>query len=219
MLFSKGKGNNMQELLLEHTRLVLDSVDNFQNMIESLRLLDLEKARRFEEMVEKFETDADEVHRENVSQICKGSFFGYLREDILQFMELTDSVADSAKEASRALTLRKVPEQMLTKFLTDTTMNYVKESTNTAKSLLDVIKALNMKRDIVIEKVRIVEQLEENADALKNKVFQELYSRSDEYDTLTVLQLKEFIEATDNIADSAEDASDVVLVMLAKGYS
>jgi len=219
MLFSKGKGNNMQELLLEHTRLVLDSVENFQNMVESLRLLDLGNARKFEDIVEKFETDADEVHRENVSQICRGSFFGYLREDILQFMELTDSVADSAKEASRALTLRKVPEQMLTKFLTDTVMSYVKESTNTAKSLFDVIKSLNMKRDIVIEKVRIVEQLEENADSLKNKVFQELYSKSDEYDTLTVLQLKEFIQATDNIADSAEDASDVVLVMLAKGYS
>ena len=219
MLFSKGKGNNMQELLLEHTCLVLDSVDNFQNMIESLRLLDLEKARKFEEMVEKFETSADEIHRENVSQICRGSFFGYLREDILQFMELTDSVADSAKEASRTLTLRKVPEQMLAKFLTDTAMSYVKESANTAKSLLDVIKSLNMKRDIVIEKVRIVEQLEENADILKNKVFQELYSKSDEYDTLTVLQLKEFIQSTDNIADSAEDASDVVLVMLAKGYS
>jgi len=219
MLFSKGKGNNMQELLLEHTRLVLDSVDNFQNMVESLRLLDLGNARKFEDIVEKFETDADEVHRENVSQICRGSFFGYLREDILQFMELTDSVADSAKEASRALTLRKVPEHMLTKFLTDTVMSYVKESTNTAKSLFDVIKSLNMKRDIVIEKVRIVEQLEENADSLKNKVFQELYSKSDEYDTLTVLQLKEFIQATDNIADSAEDASDVVLVMLAKGYS
>lgn len=209
----------MQELLLEHTRLVLDSVDNFQNMIESLRLLDLEKARKFEEMVEKFETDADEIHRENVSQICKGSFFGYLREDILQFMELTDSVADSAKEASRALTLRRVPEQMLTKFLTDTVMGYVKESTNTAKSLLDVVKSLNVKRDTVIEKVRIVEHLEENSDTLKNKVFQELYGRSGEYDPLTVLQLKEFIDATDNIADSAEDASDVILVMLAKGYS
>jgi predicted phosphate transport protein (TIGR00153 family) len=98
-------------------------------------------------------------------------------------------------------------------------MNYVKESVKTAKSLHDVINSLNMKRDIIIEKVRIVEQLEENADSLKNKVFQELYSKSEEYDTLTVLQLKEFIESTDNIADSAEDASDVVLVMLAKGYS
>ncbi len=219
MLFSKGKGNNMQELLLEHTLLVLNSVDNFQKMIESLRLSDLEKARKFEEMVEKFETEADEVHRENVAQICRGSFFGYLREDILQFMEMTDSVADSAKEASRALTLRRVPEQMLAKFLTDTVMNYVKESANTAKSLLDVIKSLNMKRDIVMEKVRAVEQLEESADTLKNKVFQELYSRPDDYDTLTVLQLKEFIAATDKIADSAEDASDIVLVMLAKGYS
>ena len=219
MLFSKGKGNNMQELLLEHARLVLDSVDNFQSMVEALRLLDFEKARRFEDMVEKFETDADEIHRENVTQICKGSFFGYMREDILQLMELVDSIADSAKEASRALTLRKVPEHILSRFFTDTAMSYVKESSRTAKSLLDVIKSLSMKRDVVIDKVRVVEQLEENADVLKNKLFQELYSKADEYDTLTVLQLKEFIDLTDNIADKAEDASDVVLVMLAKGYS
>ncbi len=219
MLFSKRKGNNMQELLLEHTRLVLDSVDNFQNMVESLRLLDLEKAKKLEEAVDKLETAADEVHRENVNHICRGSFFGYMREDILQFMELTDSVADSAKEASRALTLRKVPQQMLTMFLSEAVMNYVKESANTARSLLDVIKSLNMKREIVIEKVRTVELFEENADSLKNKVFQELYSKSEQYDTLTVLQFKEFIDATDRIADSAEDASDVVLVILAKGYS
>jgi hypothetical protein len=71
----------------------------------------------------------------------------------------------------------------------------------------------------VIEKVRVVEHLEESADVLKNKLFQELYSKADEYDTLTVLQLKEFIDLTDNIADKAEDASDIILIMLAKGYS
>jgi len=58
MLFSKGKGNSMQELLLEHARSVLDSVDNFQSMVEALRLLDFEKARKYEGMVEKFETIA-----------------------------------------------------------------------------------------------------------------------------------------------------------------
>ncbi|MFQ5969579.1 MAG: TIGR00153 family protein [Nitrososphaerales archaeon] len=219
MLFSKRKRNSMQELLLEHARLVLDSVDNFQSMVEALRLLDFEKARNFEDMVEKFETDADEIHRENVKQICKGSFFGYMREDILQLMEMVDSIADSAKEASRALTLRKIPEHILSGFFTDTAMSYVKDSSSTAKSLLDVIKSLSMKRDLVMDKVRVVEQLEENADVLKNKLFQELYSRADEYDPLTVLQLKEFIDLTDNIADKAEDASDVVLMMLAKGYS
>jgi predicted phosphate transport protein (TIGR00153 family) len=98
-------------------------------------------------------------------------------------------------------------------------MDYVKESANTAKSLLEVIKSLSMKREIVIEKVRIVEQFEENADSLKNKLFQELYSKSEQFDTLTVLQFKEFIDATDRIADSAEDASDVVLIIIAKGYS
>ncbi len=219
MLFSKGKGSNMQQLLMEHIQLVLESVNSFEKMVEAMLVLDLEKAGRFEELVEKFETDADEVHRENVSLICRGSFFGYLREDLLQFMENTDNIADSAKEASRTLTLRKVPEAMLTKFLTETTINYVKESANTARVLLDVVKSLDAKRDLIIEKVRVVEQLEENADTLKNKVYQELYSKSNEYDTLTVMQFKEFIQSTDRIADSAEDASDVILVMLAKGYS
>ena len=209
----------MQDLLLEHARLVMQCIENFQNMIGALRVLDLQRAREFENLVDKFETEADNMHRDNVTQICKGSFFGYMRADILQMMELVDSIADSAKESARALMWRKVPEQILAKFLDDTAMNYVKESSHTARSLLAVLESLNMKRDVVIEKVRVVERLEEGADILKNRLFQVLYSKADEYDTLTVLQLKEFIDLTDNIADKAEDASDVVLVMLAKGYS
>ncbi|MFQ5941221.1 MAG: DUF47 domain-containing protein [Nitrososphaerales archaeon] len=219
MLFSKDKSRNMQDLLIDHAKLVIQCVDNFQSMMNALQVLDLEKARRFEAAIDKFETEADNMHRENVTQICKGSFFGYMREDILQMMEMVDSVADSAKEAARALMWRRVPEQILAKFLNDTAMSYVKESANTAQSLLSVLESLNMKRDVVIEKVRVVEHLEEGADTLKDRLFQELYSRADEYDTLTVLQLKEFIDLTDNIADKAEDASDIVLIMLAKGYS
>jgi predicted phosphate transport protein (TIGR00153 family) len=219
MLFAKGKGSNMQELLLAHARLVIQCVDNFNGMIDALRLLDFEKARKFEDAVDRYETEADDVHRDAVTQICKGSFFGYMREDLLQMMEMVDSVADSAKEAARSLMWRKVPEQILTKFLNDTAMNYVKESARTARALLPVLESLSMKRDIVIEKVRVVEHLEESADVLKNKLFQELYGKADEYDTLTVLQLKEFIDLTDNIADKAEDASDIILIMLAKGYS
>lgn len=219
MLFSKHKKRSMQDLLLEHMRLVILSVDNFEGMVDALRILDFEKARKFENAVDRYETDADNIHRENVTQICKGSFFGYMREDILQLMEMVDSIADSAKEASRALMWRKVPEHILAKFLNDNAMNYVKKSVHTARSLLSVLENLNMKRDDVIQKVRVVEHLEEQADVLKNRLFQELYSKAEEYDALTVLQLKEFIDLTDNIADNAEDASDIVLIMLAKGYS
>ncbi len=219
MLFSKDKSRSMQDLLVEHGRLVIQCIDNFQSMIDALRLLDLEKARKFKAAVDKFETDADNVHRENVTQICKGSFFGYMREDILQMMEMVDSIADSAKEAARALMWRRVPEQILVKFLNDTAMKYVKESAHTARALLAILENMNQKRDVVIDKVRVVEHLEEDADVLKNRLFQELYSKADEYDTLTVLQLKEFIDLTDNIADKAEDASDIILIMLAKGYS
>jgi len=35
---------------------------------------------------------------------------------------------------------------------------------------------------------------------------------------VTVIQLRDFIFVSDDIADNAEDASDVILVLIAKGY-
>lgn len=209
----------MQQLLMEHMNLVLQTLSYLEDMLDNMKLLNIKKANDMDELIDKYEGLADKVHRKNVEKICKGSIFGYLREDILRFMELTDNIADAAKEASRSLTLRKIPEDMLTNFLNDNTIRYVQVSIKASKELANLIKCLNKKRDEIIECTRGIEEIEEESDILKNKVLTELYSKTKEYDILTILQFKEFIQLIDAIADNSEDASDVVLVMIAKGYA
>jgi predicted phosphate transport protein (TIGR00153 family) len=214
----KFKGDDMQQLLMEHMNLVLQTLYYLEDMLDSMKLLNIKKAKDMDELIDKYEGLADQIHRKNVEKICKGSIFGYLREDILRFMELTDNIADAAKEASRALTLRKIPEDMLTNFLNDNTIRYVQVSIKASKELSNLIKCLNRKRDEMIECTRSIEEIEEESDLLKNKVLTELY-KSRKYDILTILQFKEFVQLVDAIADNSEDASDVVLVMIAKGYT
>lgn len=212
------KGNDVISILKEHVDIVMTTLDNLNSMINSLLMLDIKKGKEYASIIDRLETDADDVHREGVVKICKGSLFGYMREDIIALMEHIDDIADSAKEASRVLMQRKIPEEMLVRFFNSNTLAYVNASIDTVKHLIKLIEVLNSKDDVILEHIRHVEQSEEYADTLKNTVLQELYSSSI-YDTLTIIQLKEFIQLVDRIADSAEDASDVVLIMLAKGYA
>ncbi len=212
------KGNDVISILKEHVDIVMATLDNLNSMINSLLMLDIKKGKEYASIIDRLETGADDVHREGVVKICKGSLFGYMREDVIALMEHIDDIADSAKEASRVLMQRKVPEEMLVRFLNSNTLAYVNASIETVKHLIRLVDVLDSKDDVILEHIRHVEQSEEYADTLKSIVLQELYSSSI-YDTLTIIQLKEFIQLVDRIADSAEDASDVVLIMLAKGYA
>ncbi len=213
-----GEGRDIQGILLEHMNVIIDTLDNFRSMIDSLLALDTRRSQEYLEMIDHLETKADDVHRENVIKVCKGSFFGYMREDILAFMEHVDDIADSAKEASRVLMMRRIPDDALQRFFNANAIAYINGSIETVMHLLDLVNALNEKRDVILEKVKRVEQSEESVDTIKGSVLHELYS-SNTYDILTIIQLKEFVQLVDRIADSAEDASDVIILMLAKGYA
>ncbi|MEM0030452.1 MAG: DUF47 family protein [Candidatus Nitrosocaldus sp.] len=215
----RGESRDIQGILRGHMNVIIDTLDNFKSMIGSLLALDTKKSQEYVEMIDLLETKADDIHRENVIKVCKGSFFGYMREDILAFMEHVDDIADSVKEASRVLVMRRVPDDALHRFFNANTIACINGSIETVMHLLDLVNSLDEKRDVILEKVKRVEQSEESVDAMKSMVLHELYSSSNAYDILTIIQLKEFIQLVDRIADSAEDASDVIILMLAKGYA
>jgi len=213
------RSNNAQLLLLEHMDIVLQTLSYLKDMLESLRISDMNKVRDINTLIDKTESLADEIHRKNVEKICKGSMFGYIREDILSFMELIDNIADAVKEAARVLTVRTIPKEMLERFLDDDILLYVEQSIIASKRLKVLIEHLNSKKEEIIEYIKSIEDIEEENDKLKNVLLERLYNNSNIYDILTILQFKEFIHLIDTIADNSEDASDIVLTMVAKGYA
>ncbi|MEM2856191.1 MAG: DUF47 family protein [Candidatus Nitrosocaldaceae archaeon] len=211
--------DNMQKLLEEHMEQVLETLRYLQEMIKSIKETEILKAIEFSRLVNEYEKNSDAIHRRNVEKICKGSIFGYLREDIIRFMELADNIADVAKEAVNVLIVRDIQLSYIKAFVNYNLISYIEISINAAKELYTLIKILDKKRDAIINQIRVIEGLEEESDRLKLTVLKELYNNSSMYDILTLLQFKEFIYLIDAIADNSEDASDIIQIMLAKGYS
>jgi predicted phosphate transport protein (TIGR00153 family) len=165
------------------------------------------------------ETEADEIHRQLSLKIAEGAFFGGIREDILNLMEQIDNIADSAKDAARFIHMRGQMGDEAKAFLSSNNMSlFMEELRGSVNSLGELIKSLEISKKEALLRVHRVEENEERADTLKDALLRELFDKSGRMDPLTVIQLRDFIFSADNIADSAEDASDVILVMIAKGY-
>jgi uncharacterized protein Yka (UPF0111/DUF47 family) len=81
-----------------------------------------------------------------------------------------------------------------------------------------LVRALKVGRKDALSVIQKVEDFEEDADTHKDAFLKDLFSRAGSLNPLTVIQLRDFTFVADDIADNAEDAGDVILVLLAKGY-
>ena len=100
-------------------------------------------------------------------------------------------------------------------------MSYVHKLIETVEELKKALKALqekNAKNNVVKLSVQ-VERREEEADEIRDSILENLLKNEINVDSLDVVMLREFLVKADDVADNAEDASDVLLTLIAKGYS
>lgn len=210
--------------LAKKEREILDGIELHLMKVEEAvsYLVELVKKGNGDQIIGKIikaETEADDIHRQLSLKIAEGAFFGGIREDILNLMEEIDNIADSAKDSARFIHMRGDMSKQALNFLSSETMSsFLYELKESVKSLSELIRSLEVSRKEALSRIHKVEENEERADTLKDTLLRELFSISSAMDPLTVIQLRDFIFSSDNIADSAEDASDVILVMIAKGY-
>ena len=76
----------------------------------------------------------------------------------------------------------------------------------------------NAKNNVVKLSVQ-VERREEEADEIRDSILENLLKNEINVDPLDIVMLREFLVKADDVADNAEDASDVLLTLIAKGYS
>jgi predicted phosphate transport protein (TIGR00153 family) len=173
------------------------------------------RARIFE-----LEAKADAVHRDLSTQIAEGAFFGGVREDMLNLLEKIDNIADKAKDAARLITLTEITDEKTRAVLRSEEMRRFLANLDLAVvALQHLIAAFEIGRKTVLERVHSVEEYEEAADASKQSLLAALFGRSGgATDPVTLILMKDFLFSADDVADNAEDASDVVLILVAKGY-
>jgi hypothetical protein len=212
-----------EEAILEgvkkHLDTVSQSVHAFTLAVNAAAIGDRESTSSHIEEVFKKETEADTIHRELSLKIAEGAFFGGVREDILNLLETIDTIADSAKDAVRFLSSDSaLSDEGRAIFQSVNMKHFIVDLEASVGALRILIAAFDFGRKEVLPKVHSVEELEEKADSDKDALLKELFAMANSMSPVAVIQLRDFIFIADDIADGAEDASDVILVLIAKGY-
>lgn len=198
---------------------VTGCVESFQSSVTAFSRGDIAAGQENLRKVFDAETKADAAHREMSLMVAEGAFFGGVREDILNLMERIDDIADSAKDAARFLTQDSRLGGEAREVLASESMRlFLSDLKSAVSALRDLVRALKVGRKDALSVIQKVEDFEEDADTHKDAFLKDLFSRAGSLNPLTVIQLRDFTFVADDIADNAEDAGDVILVLLAKGY-
>lgn len=212
--------NEVFELINSNLALSIDAVRHLISLLDQLDRRDWQGVSEEYASIDEIETQADKAHKDGVTKIVQGAFYGGIREDILNILEKVDSIADSAKDAAKFMVQRKLSNAALDcLFESRDLLHFASSCLDTVNALKESIHGLEVSREEALKYANITEVHEEEADAIKEKVLRHLFDNAGKVETLDIIQIRDFVNVLDNVADYAEDAADQILVLLAKGYS
>lgn len=213
------KERRVLDLMSDHFDAVLRTVEQLESVLESAKTGDWKTVQEKTNKVEELETLADGLHRDAVVAISQGAFFSGTREDFLELMEENDEIADAAQNASRILAETPIDQQSFL-LLYDESEAKVSELFDrllmAVRLMQESIQALESDAEVAVSKSLLVERAEEEADEIKNRLIKHIYAHKSDLEVLTLLQLRDLVLKLDEIADAAEDSSDLVITLVAK---
>jgi len=199
--------------------IVRETEQEIAGLVAAVAEGDVPSCRSKRDRIFDLEAKAADAKRDLSTQIAEGAFFGGVREDMINLLDKIEKIADKAKDAARLITLAEVTDASARDILRSEDMRKFLENLDLAVVALQrLIEAFEIDRKTVLERVHAVEEYEEAADSFKQNILSALFERSRGIDPVTVILVRDFVFCADDVADNAEHASDVVLVLVAKGY-
>ena len=216
--FSRGE-REILEKVVRNLDVSIDAARHLQNQVASLQKYDYDDVNAEYRIIAALEEKGDELHRTLVREIATESFFGGIREDFLNLLEKIDSIADEAKDAAKIVHLRRIPKGTVDYLFRGDVVSFIVTCVKTTELFRESILALEKSKAEVLSLVEKVEQSEEEADAIRYGILENLLKNEINGDVLDIILLKDFLNTADDVADNAEYGSDVLQILVAKGYS
>jgi len=213
------KERRVLDLISDHFGVVVRTVQQLESVLESAKTGDWKTVEQMTDKIAELETLADGLHRDAVVAISQGAFFSGTREDFLELMEENDVVADATQNAARILAESPVDlKSFLILYEEDSaTVGDLFTKLLTAVRLVEEsVRALETDAEVAVSKSLLVERAEEEWDEIKNRLIRRIFAHKSDLEVLTLLQLRDFVLKLDDIADAAEDSSDLVISLVAK---
>jgi predicted phosphate transport protein (TIGR00153 family) len=210
-------------VLKRNASLVLEVVRKFEDLITVFfSEHDLKKAEALGRELSNLETKADKGRREFLRILHEGAFLPTFRGDLARLADRLDMVADTAEGAMRAMLLRGKIIKILRgaerksskiKDFRARLLGMAELTTKTVETLEGSIEMLATDIDEALKKVQEVNELEHEVDMVEQGLLSDLYECEKYFDPISVVQLADVLQRSENISDRAEDASDLIEII------
>ena len=200
--------------VVRHAEKVKEAVEVLKEMFESYRGGDLERAKMLAKRIKELEDAADELRVTIDRSLWLSVLRGQDKADFARLTQRIDRVAAFALGSSRRLLLVEPGE--ISEELKSTLSEFLDGLSREVELLTEALKLMGEDLEGSLPLIEEVGDLETELDILHQRALSELEGHAERIDVLTLLNLRDLVEFLEYAADVAEDAADVMRVIVFK---
>lgn len=208
--------------LQEHMGVVTEAAEKVIDLFECLCNEGWEKSGPIVEEISALESKADSVKNELREHLPKSLFMPVDRRDILEILDLQDSIADTAQEIAGVIRERRmdVPPNF-----DDPLLKLVRRCVDACKYSEKIINELDellatgfggRESDIVHTMVDELNKIETDTDTMGTDLAKALFAIEDELNPVSVILWYQLIQTIGHLADYAEKVGNRLRLILAR---
>ena len=214
-------GRSPFQAMQRHMGAVVECVDQVVPLFEALAARDPEGVRAAKEQIDTLEHQADRVKTELRSHLPKGFFLPVARRDILEILDLQDTIADRAQDIADLLVARSM---ILPEAMAEPMLALVRRCHQACRRAGEIIAELDELLEMsfrgreasrVVVMVGELDQIEDDTDVLEAEVNRLLFAIERDLDPVSVIFWYRIIELTGDLADYSKKVGGRLRLFLA----
>ncbi len=215
-------GRNPFKSLQEHMRVVLRCVEDVPGLFEALTADDRASVQQIKERIFATEGEADTLKNQLREHLPRGLFLPVDRRDLLEVLDMQDSMADVAQDIAGLLVERRmtVPPS-----IAEALLPFVRRCVDVCRHSATIIEELDELLEMgfggkeagrVEEMVGQLNLMEDETDELGMALARRLFQHEDEMKPVSVMFWYQLIAWIGDLADYAEKVGNRLRLLIAR---
>jgi predicted phosphate transport protein (TIGR00153 family) len=215
-------GHSPFKAMQEHMRVAVQCADEVPALFRALCDGNQAEVEKVQVRIFELEEQADKIKNELRAHLPKSLFMPVDRRDLLDILNMQDSIADTAQDIAGILVERPmtVPKEMQPKLLelVDTCIEACHQSHKVIEELDELLEMGfgGRERTTVLEMVDELNLIEDKTDELGMELARLLFAHEDEMKPVSVMFWYQIIEWIGDLADYSEKVGDRLRLLIAR---
>ena len=208
--------------LQEHMRVVVKCANEVPGLFEAVHGADRDKVEEIRKRIYAFENEADDIKNELRTHLPKSMFMPVDRRDLLEILDLQDSIADTAQDISGMMVVRdmKLPDTVYEPML-ELTQRCVDACNQLAKIMEELDELVETgfrgaEADKVMYMIDELNKIETDTDVRAITVMRQLFQHEEEIGAISTIMWDRVIHWIGDLANFAERAGNRHRLLLAR---